>query len=160
MVICDEIHNTYSEQNNSYYNTINSINNQLGDNVKLIYMSATPILRPSNTSHIINLLNTSDVVKTDTIVPVDKFREYIDGKVIVHYNINSPEFPGYEFMGDTSSVDGFLRFWKLQLPKNKKYIVDTDMVQSTVNIPIKDERDNKYYDIKSVDVVTTKLDFI
>ena len=50
VIICDEIHNAYSTEGNTYGDAIQVISNYLGENITIVYMSATPILYIQNTS--------------------------------------------------------------------------------------------------------------
>lgn len=56
VIICDEIHNAYATEQNTYGDALQIITNYLGEHVTIIYMSATPILYIQNTSQLYNFL--------------------------------------------------------------------------------------------------------
>lgn len=61
VIICDEIHNTYAKEDNSFGEAIQIINLYHGNNVVMIFMSATPILYSDNTAELSNYLTVANL---------------------------------------------------------------------------------------------------
>jgi len=107
LIICDEIHNTYNSLEKNYWGSaLQFINQYYGANIRMIYLSATPINHsPGEIIDLLNLLHYDKTFNRDIIDPINDtalktIGEAFAGKLLFLENADPASFPVSTMLGE------------------------------------------------------------
>lgn len=142
LLICDEIHNVYNaNEKNNYGVAIQYILDNV-QNLRALFLSATPInTSPTEVIDIINLLTSARVKKSDLfsgkkLLPdaLEKMVKYFEGRVSFLQDADIKNYPKRIFVGETIPEINYLKFIRCEMSALQYKTYEHSLEQKDHNI--------------------------